>query len=410
MIEKKVKLDIGAGDYPWGPRGGGDGWTTVDLYKEADIKADMAQLPFQGNTVDEIFCSHALEHCTDIEHARRALAEWHRVLKVGGKVSIFVPNLDWCAKHWLNNPSEPKSLAFIFGMRNADGEVHRCGWNPKTLRIDLHEAGFIVEELRLVDTHGQESIFAKCSRPAERPTRQDVDESVYRNSADTVLVACPTYKGKSYCLGAYIEAYNNFMYPKRGLYMVDNTPTGDSYTQHLKSLNVACERIAPEADFQATFAKAWQAIVDYAVKEGWEWIASIEQDNICPPITLDTLLNIAAYCKAVHVAHSYPWHKSQASDGRLIGLGCNLIKTELLQAIFAQEQWHTNAIESEIFEYPKVLGIPSVEVHNILEIKHLDDDKKAEFFAFARRGPLPRMGAPAAEAFPRPYNKERAAK
>lgn len=393
-----IKLDIGAGDFPK------DGWTSVDLHTNADVKADMGSIPYESGSVDEIHSSHALEHCGTRERAREVLKEWHRVLRIGAKLTLIVPNLDYCAKYWLEH-GDSNALAYLFGLQHKDGEIHRTGWNETLLRRDLHDAGFQIEQLRTINSHSQESILAVCVRPENPPSDEQLKASVYRNTTDTVLVACPTYKGKSYALEAYIRAYNDFTYPHRGIFMVDNTPTGLDYFEHLKSLNIPCDHINPTAVFQETFLMCWKRIVRYAADNGYKWVASIEQDNICPSIALDAMLNVAAYCRAVHVAHSYPWHKTQAPQGFLTGLGCNLISTELLVAIFNQEQWFTNAVESEIYEYPKLHGFPAVELHNLFEVKHLDDDKNAEYFHFTREA-MPKLGKPAAEWVPPAFNKE----
>jgi predicted SAM-dependent methyltransferase len=49
------------------------------------------------NTVDEIFASHILEHTTFKEDA---LAEWCRVLKPGGKITVCVPDLMQMLAHY----------------------------------------------------------------------------------------------------------------------------------------------------------------------------------------------------------------------------------------------------------------------------------------------------------------------
>ena len=203
-------------------------------------------------------------------------------------------------------------------------------------------------------------------------------------STDSVMVACPTYRGKAYALESYIRAYNDFTFPYRSLFMVDNTGTGLDYYEHLKSLKVPCDHINPETDWQKTFAMCWKRIWKEAVKRNVKWVASLEQDNIAPPLTIDVLLNVAGYCNAVHVAHSYPWHKTQSDMGMLIGLGCNLVNVELLTAIFAQDKWYTDAIESEIYEYPKINGMTSVEIHSLLKIKHLDCEDGSEFYHFTK--------------------------
>jgi len=201
---------------------------------------------------------------------------------------------------------------------------------------------------------------------------------------DQVLVACPTYLGKSYALDEYIQAYNHFTFPHRGLYMVDNTGTGLRYYEHLKSLNVACDHIPPTNDWQETFAMCWKRITQYAKENGYKWVASIEQDNICPPMTLDILLNVAGYCKAVHVAHSYPWHQFQTDKGGvLIGLGCNLLSVELLEKIFEQEKWITDSFEAESYAYPEFNHLVMVEIDHMIDVRHLDGLSN-EFYSFER--------------------------
>lgn len=203
-----------------------------------------------------------------------------------------------------------------------------------------------------------------------------------------VLVACPTYLGKHYALEAYLSAYKAFTYPEKSLFMVDNTGTGLRYYEHLKSLNVPCEHIDPSRDWQETFARSWQKIWKQAELGGFRWVASIEADNICPPLTIDALLNVACYCRAVHVAHAYDWHRSKM--GTLIGLGCNLISTDLLREVFTKEKWMSDAFEAEVYEHPKHQGYPTVELYNLLDVRHLDDDVSAESYIFEREA-IPEM-------------------
>lgn len=200
---------------------------------------------------------------------------------------------------------------------------------------------------------------------------------------DKVLVACPTYRGKSYALEAYINSYNNFTFAHRGLYMVDNTGDSWEYLEHLKKLGVRCDYEPPEKDWQKTFARCWKRIWLHARDNGYKWVASIEQDVIGPPLTLDIMLNVAGYTKALHIAHSYPWHKSQSEKGVLIGLGCNLLHVDLLSAIFNQQKWITDAFESETYAYPQFHGITMLEIHHLIDLKHMDG-MGTEFYMFDR--------------------------
>lgn len=218
-----------------------------------------------------------------------------------------------------------------------------------------------------------------------------------------VLVACPTYRGKHYALEAYLRAYNDFSYPNRSLFIVDNTSDGLGYYEHLLKCNVPCAHINPTKEFQETFAMCWKKILERALELNFQWILSLEQDNIAPPLTLDILLNVANYCKALHVAHSYRWHLTQSQIGTLMGLGCNLIHVDLLEAIFNQPKWATDAFESELYEYPKLHHLPSVELHSLIDIQHLDDEVGAEFNQFSYPGIPERTKGSTAVLEPIPY-------
>jgi hypothetical protein len=214
---------------------------------------------------------------------------------------------------------------------------------------------------------------------------------------DNVLVACPTYRGKEYSLDAYVSAYNNFAYPYKGLFMVDNTGHDLKYYEHLQSLGIPCDHIPMDRDWQKTFAMSWKRILRAAKEGGYRWVASIEADNICPPLTLDIMLNVAGFARAVHVAHSYLWHQitiehhlKEIDTSRLIGLGCNLFLTDLLEEVFAQEAWETEAFEAEIYEYPKRKGMTCLEIHNLIDVRHLDAPRGAEFYQFAKED-IPRL-------------------
>lgn len=207
-------------------------------------------------------------------------------------------------------------------------------------------------------------------------------KEIYKGVTEKVLVACPTYKGKSYALESYIRAYNSFVYPYRDLFMVDNTGNGLEYYEHLKKLGINCVHIDPTKNFQETFAMSWKKIYKEAKQGKYKWVLSLEADNIAPPLTIDILLNVAGYCGAVHVAHAYKWHQSQTEQGLLTGLGCNLILTELLEKIFTQKKWFTNAFEAELTEYPKLNNLVAIDLWNLIDVRHLDDKDNVEFFHF----------------------------
>jgi len=114
MTVKKqpVKLNLGCGPDHF------KGWVNVDSSpdEKPDVVADVIDLPFEDNSVDEIFASHILEH---VDWRVPALEEWHRVLRPGGVIVVIVPDIigvwyAWKLGHVWGNPVQyPVDLDYI---------------------------------------------------------------------------------------------------------------------------------------------------------------------------------------------------------------------------------------------------------------------------------------------------------
>lgn len=162
------KLDIGSGNN----RRDSD-FITVDKYAEkADVKADMWDLPYKDGEIDLIWASHVLEHAP-MAKVPVTLKEWHRVLRVGGKLIVQVPNFDHVAKYWLTGPDRIWAEQMVFGHQANEGEFHKSAFTPALLKGDLVAAGFTVRHIEFRWTHGQESIQAVCVKE-EKPLAENV--------------------------------------------------------------------------------------------------------------------------------------------------------------------------------------------------------------------------------------------
>ena len=80
-----VKLDIGGGFNPK------EGFKSVDksVGSSYQINLENERLPFEDETIEEIYTNHTLEH---IENIAWVMNEMWRVLKWGGKLEIIVPH------------------------------------------------------------------------------------------------------------------------------------------------------------------------------------------------------------------------------------------------------------------------------------------------------------------------------
>jgi predicted SAM-dependent methyltransferase len=161
--KKLLRLDIGAGQYRRGEE-----FTTVDAFGEPDVKAEMWDLPFEADSVEEIWCSHALEHvaCANVS---KTLAEFLRVLRPGGRAIIQVPNMDYIARYWLTGPDRHWAEQMIFGLQTTDGEYHKSAWTNMVLEADLKGAGFDVQRIEIRWTHNQETWQAVARKPKDPP-------------------------------------------------------------------------------------------------------------------------------------------------------------------------------------------------------------------------------------------------
>lgn len=84
-----IRLDIGCGVRKR------EGFIGIDFtpYRDVDIVMDLrnAPLPFEDNSVDEVYTDHFLEHLV-IEDIVRVMQEIHRVCKPFARVEIRVPH------------------------------------------------------------------------------------------------------------------------------------------------------------------------------------------------------------------------------------------------------------------------------------------------------------------------------
>jgi predicted SAM-dependent methyltransferase len=120
-----------------------EGYTNVDLAGEPDVRADVRDLPFEDETVDEAMAIHVLEHLARWD-APAALAEWFRVLKPGGKLVLELPDLVKCCQNVIAGMGERMGLWGLYGdpSYRVDLMSHRWGWSAEELIVELRAVGF----------------------------------------------------------------------------------------------------------------------------------------------------------------------------------------------------------------------------------------------------------------------------
>ena len=136
---------------------------SVDV-QGGNVLATMWALPFEDDSVGEIWSSHTLEHCP-MGQVSVALAEWLRVLQPNARAIIQVPNFDYIAKYWLAAANKDWAGRMVFGHQANDGEFHKCAFTAALLRADLEAAGFAVLGVVVIWSHEQETLRAVCIKP-----------------------------------------------------------------------------------------------------------------------------------------------------------------------------------------------------------------------------------------------------
>jgi SAM-dependent methyltransferase len=137
-----MKIDVGCGNTPK------KGYIGIDKYpkKKVNIVAEAHDLPYKDGEVDEIRCSHMIEHILEPK-VTQVLAEFNRVLKSGGELVLICPDMERMFEMWLEGDYEYRwgiGLYRIFGWQRRPGDVHYTGFNRLRLVTLLKEHGFTI--------------------------------------------------------------------------------------------------------------------------------------------------------------------------------------------------------------------------------------------------------------------------
>lgn len=126
------------------------GWRILNIQPGpgVDYVGSCVDLSFiDDGAVKEIYASHVLEHLSYRYELPEALAEFYRVLSVGGKVLISVPDLDVLTRIYLDKEVSFNerwlAVTMMFGGHKDEHDVHKTGANFELMRVWLERAGFV---------------------------------------------------------------------------------------------------------------------------------------------------------------------------------------------------------------------------------------------------------------------------
>ena len=127
------------------------GFINIDLAKFPHIhyRRPIDDLSiFKDNSVDLIYSSHAFEYFDRLQ-AEKVLAEWRRVLKVGGVLRLAVPDFEAIVNVYLKykkNLEHQGILGPLYGRWEIPGTkkviYHKTAYDFKSLKKLLEKCGF----------------------------------------------------------------------------------------------------------------------------------------------------------------------------------------------------------------------------------------------------------------------------
>jgi predicted SAM-dependent methyltransferase len=157
-------------------------WIASDITGGGDIRLDLTQpIPFPDNSVELIYSSHVLEHFSYPIPMIDLLRECHRILKVGGTLSVAVPDARIFLDAYVNPGSFNKArfcsldvglsyksrIDYVNFIAYMGGE-HKHLFDEENLVLVLAEAGFRDVRIRAFDpdvdleVRNHESIYAQA--------------------------------------------------------------------------------------------------------------------------------------------------------------------------------------------------------------------------------------------------------
>ena len=187
-----------------------------------------------------------------------------------------------------------------------------------------------------------------------------------------------TYAGKEYALKPWVEAYKALTYEPKSAYQVDNTRVSTAYFELLKQSGIDCTHLTPWPDWDRTFKKCWDLILERAIKLNCYWVYSVEADNIPAPESLEIMVNLALYGNCHLVTHAYPMHASAARASGIPEnswyyheLGCMLMSRSLLEKAIDEFEEYGNIAMAIFSTNDRYMG-GYVKLTNKFTVGHLD--------------------------------------
>ena len=162
--KSNLKLNIGCGHHPI------EGYINIDRRKlpGIDIVAEIEDLPFGAEEVNEIFSSHLIEHFPQEQLRRELLPLFYKLLKPGGKFRSVVSDAHAMIKAYQSSAYSFSQLKEVtFGGQDYDGDFHYNMFTTESFSELLQEVGF--NEIKILAENRVNGSCREFEICAERP-------------------------------------------------------------------------------------------------------------------------------------------------------------------------------------------------------------------------------------------------
>gem|GEM_PF-2542398 len=298
-----------------------DGYVNIDLYSPvADLKLNISDLScFEDSSVEEIYLNAVFEHLYVFEQ-RKALAEWWRVLKPGGKLIIHsIPDFDEIVRAYLNRAPGNDGLVFdieevsrythgAYDVENKLGQIHKDVFTKQKMRKLLEGAGFEIASMENV-CWGEEPnpvnlniVAVKTEIPVRSPI--DVEDELYSPRPYISTGGRKTSVAAIYCTHDdctwLLESINSVYEVCQAIYvLVSETPWFGEPGDYMSVIH-KLEAFPDESKKVRVIRGSWKCEADQRnagleilAKEGFAYCLVIDADEIYDPVDLVRMIRIA---------------------------------------------------------------------------------------------------------------------
>ena len=122
-----------------------------------------------------------------------------------------------------------------------------------------------------------------------------------------VLLATPTHDGKAYCLEFWVRRVRAIQkVTPCDVLMADNS-LGEGYARQMRKLGIKVLRSPARDEPLQSLAEARGKLYAYAIRHGYDYLFSLEQDLFPPPDILQYLLAMRQSVKSEHAVVAAPY-------------------------------------------------------------------------------------------------------